>query len=89
MLTGKEKIKDIDEKDICNYIGDYLNLLGLTQVKISEEGFPKEKVIHVKYSDDFNTKMKISGTSGNRSIENLAEFLKMTRIRKIWGINGN
>lgn len=85
MLTGSEKIKNIDENDICNYIGNSLSSLGANEVSILEDAFLKEKIIQVKFSDDFYIRTKIEGQNGEAPIENLKEMLSLMRLRHIRG----
>lgn len=85
MLTGSEKIKNIDKNDICNYIGNSLSSLGANEVSILEDAFLKEKIIQVKFSDNFYIRARIEGHYGEAPIENLKEMLSLTRLRHIRG----
>jgi hypothetical protein len=90
MLTGSEKIKDIDENDICNYIGNSLSYLGANEVSILKDPFLKEKIIQVKFSDGFTIRTKIEGTNARAPIERLEYVLRITRLRNMWrDINEN
>lgn len=55
MLTGKEKIKDVCNDDICNCIGNSLCALGAISVSVKDVYYDKHfKQIQIKYKDGWN-----------------------------------
>lgn len=83
MLTGKEKIKDISNDDICNYIGN--SLCGLEAQSVSIEKMPwsipkHERLLVVKFNDGW-TQIIILDTLewANKSIKEVLEDIINSR----------
>lgn len=83
MLIGNEKIKNINNDDICNYIGNSLCGLGVKSVSIEKMpwSFPKhERLLVIKYNDGW-VQITILDTLewANKSIKEVLEDIINSR----------
>lgn len=62
MLTGNEKIKDVENNDICNWLGNSLSSVGAKQVRIETENnhLGRYRVLYVDFKD-YNTRLAFIG----------------------------
>lgn len=85
MLTGNEKIKELNNNDICNYIGNSLCGLGAKSVKIKEAIM--DNIIHrallVEYNDNWNFVIDFDNRVSDWSIDLVLEYAIKTRKRKL------
>jgi hypothetical protein len=67
MLNGNEKIKDISNNDICNYIGN--NTKGAKNVEIRGENFGTDnyRVLYIEYQDGVKTRIAFNSNRANNS----------------------
>lgn len=79
MLTGEEKVINICNNDICNYLGNSLAAIGACKVKAENNPFLKnriQKIILIKFNDDFNIMLEIDeNRNGELSINDIKEFI--------------
>lgn len=85
MLTGKEKIKKLNNNDICNYIGNSLCGLGAKSVGIKEAII--DNIIHrallVRYNDNWNFVIDFDNRVSDWSIDLVRDYAIEIRKRKL------
>lgn len=91
MLNGNEKIKDISNDDICNYIGN--NTKGAKSVKIRVENFGtgNYRVLYIEYQDGVKTRIAFNSNRANNStieeIRTLCLFSRKQYFNDLRGCN--
>lgn len=88
MLTGNEKILDIDNDDICNYLGNALAAIGACSVEVKRNVFTQnelQKLIIVGFNDGSVHAMCIRESRHGAMTIN---FIKENIIRKRNEIRG-
>lgn len=88
MLTGNEKIFDIDNDDICNYLGNALAAIGACSVGVKRNVFTQnelQKLIIVRFNDGSAHAMCIRESRHGAMTIN---FIKEDIIRKRNEIRG-
>ena len=77
MLTGNEKIKNLKNDDICNYLGFALLSKGAIKVEIKTQGYyDTYKVLYVSYSDGVKTRIAFNSDRAiNSTIDEIKEIL--------------
>lgn len=82
MLTGNEKIKDLQSDDICNYLGNSLCALGATSVGIEnvENHLGKYRVLIVKFGQEKFTRIGFNCERAlNTSIQDIRKLIVRAR----------
>lgn len=79
MLTGNEKIKDIENDDICNWLGNSLCAIGAERVRIVDENnhLGKYRVLYVKFKN-YETRIALIGKRAtNSTIQEIRNLILM------------
>lgn len=67
MLNGNEKIKDISNNDICNYIRNNTKGAKSVEIKVENSAAGDYRVLYIEFQDGIKTRLAFNSNRANDS----------------------